>query len=191
MSSNSKLFFLLFFFLPMTAVDIGSDTAVTRFNTLQFVNNGDRVAGFAALDGGFVLGGTLATGTWDTFFPVSGPIALQNGTLDLNQDLIFHNVTTIASLGNIIGNGHVVDFSKVGCIPRSVPSCVISFITEATQTKSVLSVEWSFDSEFVVIGEDSGTGEELFVYSWDGTTLTLQENVNFSSRRKWRGVASN
>ncbi len=162
------------------ATDIGSDTAVTRFNTLQFVNNGDRVAGFAALDAGFVLGGTLATGTWDTFFPVSGPIALQNGTLDLNQDLIFHNVITIASLGNIICNGHAVDFSKVGCIPRSVPSCVISFLAEATQTKSVLSVEWSFDSEFVVIGEDSGTGDELFVYSWDGSTLTLQDSVNFT-----------
>ena len=34
-------------------VDIGSDTAVNRFNTQQTLNNGDRIAGFAALQGGF------------------------------------------------------------------------------------------------------------------------------------------
>ena len=74
------------------AVDIGSDTAVTRFSTQQVLDDGDRIAGFAALEAGFSLASMSTAVTFDSFFPVSGAVALSGGTLSLNLDLIFHEV---------------------------------------------------------------------------------------------------
>ncbi|EKD48457.1 MAG: hypothetical protein ACD_64C00305G0002, partial [uncultured bacterium] len=48
------LFFILFSAMHSLCVDIGSDTAVTRFNAQQLIQDGDRVAGFAWLTGGFL-----------------------------------------------------------------------------------------------------------------------------------------
>lgn len=49
--------FVLWFLISSwcIALDIGSDNIVTRFVSVQSLSNGDRVAGFAALDGGFFL----------------------------------------------------------------------------------------------------------------------------------------
>src|SRR5581483_406628 len=63
---------------------IGSDTAVTRFNTQQTLFNGFRVAGFAALAGGFNIFGGLTQATFDSFFGVSGIVSFNTGTLILN-----------------------------------------------------------------------------------------------------------
>lgn len=107
-------FFLLSFVVStqIFAVDIGSDTAVTRFNTQQTLNNTDRVAGFAELAAGFTLASSAVTATFDSFFPVSGNVSLTHGTLILNRDLIFRDVTTITELGNITGQYHDISFSS-------------------------------------------------------------------------------
>jgi len=103
--------------------DIGSDTAVNRFNTQQTIDDGDRIAGFAALAAGFVLLGSNVTGTFDSFFPVSGVIDLNLGTLSLNQDLILHNISSISEWGNINGNNHVLEFApSVDCMPSGTGS---------------------------------------------------------------------
>src|SRR5688572_6029613 len=113
---------ILFLLLPysfLQAANIGSDTAVTRFNTQQIVQNGDRIAGFAALAGGFALSGNGSIGTFDSFFSVSGDIALNFGTLILSQDLIINNITAINTLGNIIGNNHIMEFAPfISCVPN-------------------------------------------------------------------------
>lgn len=102
----------------LIGVDFGSDTAVTRFNTQQSLSNTDRIAGFAHMFAGFVLTNTSVTATFDSVFPVSGNVSLTHGTLILNQDLIFTDVTTILELGNITGNLHNVSFAQsVTCIP--------------------------------------------------------------------------
>ncbi len=62
------------------AADIGSDTAVTRFNTQQLVADGDRIAGFAALAGGFLMEGITVVATYDSFFPVAGVLDFNFGT---------------------------------------------------------------------------------------------------------------
>jgi hypothetical protein len=101
---------ILFYTTGMNA-DIGSNTAVQRFDTLQTVTN-DSILGFAAIAGGF----TLSTpgpniGVFDSFFPVIGPVSLNGQTLRLNQDLIFHDVSTLMSAGTIWGNNHTVQAS--------------------------------------------------------------------------------
>lgn len=174
------IFFFLFCF-PIGAVDIGSDTAVTRFNTLQVVENGDRVAGFAALAGGLVFDGPNVTGTWDCFFPLSGSFGLAFGHLILNQDLKFNNLSQVTVLGDVSGNGHTVELSaNMECIPSTFGAlnCDISFLDNIAAPAVVNSVSWNQSSEFVAIGVNSSGGDELLVYSWDGTTLTLEDSVS-------------
>lgn len=106
------LSFLNIFFSQLYAVTIGSDTAPSRISTQQALGNGDRVAGFAALEGGFFLS-TNSTATWDTFFPASGNIAFSAGsTLLLNLDLLFADQCRVSTFGNINGQGHYVDLSS-------------------------------------------------------------------------------
>jgi len=64
-----KLTFLInlfFFFQFLNAATIGSDTAVSRVKTQQSISDGDRVAGFVALDEGFDLGS--GSFTYDGYF---------------------------------------------------------------------------------------------------------------------------
>jgi WD40 repeat protein len=181
------VFFLVLIDSAMHAVDIGSDTKVTRFNTQQIVEDGDRIAGFAALAAGFALDNPSTAGTFDSFFSVAGNVSFRFGTLELDQDLIFHNVTEIVTLGNIIGNFHVVELaSTIDCIPGiSVDSfCAISLLTGVATADNVQSVGWTSGDDFVAVGMANNAGNEVQVYSWDGTTLTsitgvsLGDNVN-------------
>ncbi len=181
------IFLLLGMFSQTGAVYIGSDTAVTRFNTQQTLEDGDRIAGFASLAAGFVLDNPSVTGTFDCFFSVEGNTSFRFGTLELDQDLIFHNVSELVTLGNIVGNHHIVELaSTMDCIPGiSVENfCAITFLTGVTTADNVNSVDWNYTDEYVAIGMDNDGGNEVQVYSWNGTTLTsitgasLGDNVN-------------
>lgn len=104
--------FLLVFFIqmPSTYADIGSNTAVTRFDTVQTVND-ESILGFAALAGGFSLASNATIAVFDSFFPVIGPVDLNQATLRLNQDLIFHDVSELIQEGTIWGNNHTLQAS--------------------------------------------------------------------------------
>ena len=105
------LFIIATSFQLLVCTDIGSDTSVDRFTTQQILSDGDRVAGFAALEGGFALSSASTIATFDSFFPVSGTVALNGGTLVLDRDLLLHNTTSIQNLGNIVGGGHVMSLA--------------------------------------------------------------------------------
>ncbi len=105
------------------AADIGSDILVTRFDTQQTVNNGDRIASFAALAAGFALANSAVIGTFDSFFAVEGNIAFSGGSLILDNDLILHNESQITNFGTIIGNNHVLSLSKnISLVPTTSSS---------------------------------------------------------------------
>ncbi len=180
--------FLCLFFYVIKTVDIGSDTAVTRFDVLQILADGDRIAGFAELAAGFSLSGVGVTGTFDSFFPVIGDVSLSFGHLILNQDLIFHSNSQITKLGQISGNGHVIDLSSnMNCIPTNFgPSCDISFLDSAVAPATINGVDWNVTSTLVGIATNSG-GDDLSVYRWDGAALTLEDSVNLL--RNARSVA--
>ncbi len=218
----------LFCYVSM-AVDIGSDTAVNRFDTQQDLADGDRIAGFAALDAGFSFNSPQVTATFDSFFPVSGEIMTNFGTLDLNQDLILQDIASISVWGNINGNGHLLEFApSVDCMPLEGGNgvCMLTFTFEEVKAANVNTVNFSFDNQFLVaginadlevdevinenflefkattalartvngakwhpskdyigLGIDSGTGDELFTYTFDrvGNTLTLIDSVDIGS----------
>ena len=124
----SLIFLSLSIPLTLLGVDIGSDSTVTRFNNLQVLSNGDRIAGFAALAGGFELFNAATKATFDSFFGVSGPIRIKNGTLVLNRDLILQDAAQFDSIGNIISNGHIMELAPTATLIQANPQslqCVI------------------------------------------------------------------
>lgn len=168
------------------AVTIGSDIAVNRFYTQQSLFSGDRVASFASLNGGFSLFGQGTTAIWDSFFPVSGPIALNAGHLILNTDLILNNIASITTLGRITGQHHTLSFCPTSTLVITQSNidadCTMNFLTSLGFGSTVASVAWSYDSQFLAVGtNNNGGGDELFLYSFDGTVLTLQASVNIGA----------
>ncbi len=182
MKPSSFIVFIVFS-INLVAVDIGSDTAVTRFNTQQVVADGDRIAGFASLAAGFALANSATTGTFDCFFPVKGDIVFRFGTLELNQDLIFHNLASILSLGNIVGNFHVLELAEsIDCIPSVASSaCSITFADQIAAADFVYSVDWNSTGEYVAIGMENNGGNEVQIYSWNGITLTSITGVSIGN----------
>lgn len=202
MCSKYVLYIFLFMHMVAYSVDVGSDTAVTLFNNQVSLVNADRIAGFAALNGGFFFSNTATTVLFDSFFSVAGNIQLNGGTLNLNQDLIFQDVTNIISLGNINANLHQVEIAPgTVTIPsgQTESSCAITFITDETQLDLANEVDWSPDSRFVVVGIDDagGASQQVLVYEFDGSTLTFRggvdvggdvETVNWHPTNDWIAV---
>jgi hypothetical protein len=158
------------------AMTIGSDTAVSRFNTQQVVSNNTRVAGFAALAGGFLLTGT---GTWDSFFPVSGILDFDNQTFSFTRDMIVDDIASIPRLGNIIGNFYTWDLAPtITCVlggPSSPPTCLAMLQTTTFTLDVIETIDWTPDSAYVAVGEIAiGSGQpEIQIYSYNGLTNTL------------------
>jgi hypothetical protein len=92
----------------------GSFTAVSNEPAFTFLSTDtdNTIQGFARFDDGFSLENNVTTCTFNGYFPVSGTVALNGGTLLLEQDLIFRNIAFIESMGNIYGDGHVVDLCQ-------------------------------------------------------------------------------
>jgi len=109
---NKKILILMILILTASqikAITIGSDSFLDRFTAQQTLNNGDNIACFAALEGGFKLYNSGTTATFGSTFGVSGAVDLNAGTLTLSKDLVFVDQTTVANLGNINGNNHTLE----------------------------------------------------------------------------------
>lgn len=193
MATIKKLIlFSLFASIAIDAVNIGSDTAVTRFNGQQTVNDGDTIAGFAWLAGGFALFLPTTTGTFNSVFPVSGSINMNHGTLNLLEDLHLNNVTSFASWGNIVGNFHILDMpASLNCFPSSdVPvtnECFAANLSQITEVGNIEGVAVSFDSIFVASA--SAAANALIINQIVGATtlvhVTSTALINGGSGCSW------
>ncbi len=177
-----KLFCLhilaLFFFSSIFAADIGSDTAPTRFNSTVTVNDGDRIAGFAALYQGFEFSDASVSATFDSFFPVYGTISLTGGTLELNKDLFLRNILNFGFLGNIIGNNHVLQFPPADKIPTICGAefnCSPFFVNQISiGAADAETLSWDFNETHLATASDDGL---VRVYNYDGSTLTFAASI--------------
>ncbi len=175
-----RIWLAIFFFLHLSvlyiaqAVDIGSDAAVARFNTQQELDNGDRIAGFAAIEAGFALKGAFVSGTFDCLFPVTGRIDLNGGTLILDKNICLDHVSDFAILGNITGKNRLVDFSSsvtaVSSLSDDVFNCTLFSLVEVASGEPVRSVDWSWDSQYLAVSTDPVIGSALSIYDFDGTS---------------------
>lgn len=183
MYKNYVLYIFLLISTSAKSVDVGSDTAVTLFNNQVPLVNADRIAGFAALNAGFFFSNVATTVLFDSFFSVSGNIQLNGGTLNLNQDLILQDSANLVSLGAINGNLHQLELAPgMSTIPsaQAQSGCAISFITDVAQLDSANAVDWSPDSQYVVVAIDDagGAANQMLVYSFNGTALTFVVGVD-------------
>jgi len=184
--------FLLFLSCPISlSINIGSDTAVTRFNVQQNVNDGDRIAGFAWLAGGFELADINTKATFDSVFAVLGGVALKGGKLILNQDLIFHNNLNFETIGDIDAQGHMLELSCSGTqLPESVgdeAECMVFLKTSETTIvdKNIFSLDWSVADTFLAVGVTAagGPGDKVEVWEWNGvSSLTFKSGIAPNNR---------
>ena len=168
-------FCVLFFAQRIYAVDIGSDTDPDRFSAIQVANDGDRVAGFAAIDGGLKLLDSTTTATWDSFFPAAGEFGLREGTLYLNRDLLLRNVLDFQTFGNIIGNHHTIDLAAGGSLipSKAAENCNIQFVTSISFGVSSLSSDWVVGDGSIAFAFFTGALSGIAFLLFDGVTLTL------------------
>ncbi|MDR3551443.1 MAG: hypothetical protein P4L31_08610 [Candidatus Babeliales bacterium] len=148
---------------------IGSDTAVSVESAYTFPTSVDnRIANFGFIKNGFTLQDSLTTCTFDSVFPVSGSVQLNAGTLYLNQDLIFSNITSLQGLGTIIADGHLIDFC----------SSVTSLLTNAT----VFQDAYLQLNGFVTVNS-AITFQGNTIFDGGGNNLILEDNgsINVAS----------
>lgn len=160
------------------AADIGSDTAVARFTTQQSLDNGDRIAGFAAIEDGFELKGAFVTGTFDSLFPITGRLDLNGGTLVLDKNIRLDHVSDFAMLGNITGQAHLIDLSSsvtaISTLSDDLFHCRLFSMAEAAHGEAIKAVDWSWDSQYIAVATDVvSTTSALSIYQFDGSSLSL------------------
>jgi 6-phosphogluconolactonase (cycloisomerase 2 family) len=163
------------------AATIGSDTAPSRFNTQQTLKTGDRVAGFAALAGGLKLFDYNTAATFDSFFAVSGRLALNGGSLVLTRDLILNDVASIDSLGNIIGNDHIflLPPNISNLVTGDIVNCNVSF-TSTTVVNTLSQIinfqDWSYQDLYLALALQATTNQ-VAVYQFNSPVTTFTTAV--------------
>jgi hypothetical protein len=183
---NFRYFFIFFsltfnFFYLNPAIK-GSETALSiePFYTFPAADSDNTMLGFGWFKNGFGLEGGTTSCTFDSVFPVSGDVYLNDGTLSLSADLLFRNITTWYTSGEILGNNYLVDLSS-----------------SITGLGSVL-YEQIFDNTNVNINSDliisgSVTFRGNCVFNGNGKRITLDDNgyilVDSSATVTFRDVA--
>lgn len=167
------------YMFSMHGATIGSDSAPVRLTAQQTFMDGDIVAAFGFLEGGFAFDKINSRVQFRSFFPVSGDIEWNGGTLELQQDLILRNNSDIISFGSIDGNNHVFELAKSNTqFPNGNVlgfECQVDLIDEIDVPSNGESVDWSFDSNFLAIGLGSNScpHEAIQIYKRDVLAFTV------------------
>jgi len=119
--------FLVLFWHEGLAITVGSDTTPSREPRASFSGSPNTILGFAAMDNGFYFSSATTTCTFDDFFPVSGPLNINGGTLYLLQDLtlmsdvLFHNICSIIGFENTLEMSPKITATTFPSTPRANP----------------------------------------------------------------------
>ncbi|KKP35326.1 MAG: hypothetical protein UR26_C0006G0010 [candidate division TM6 bacterium GW2011_GWF2_32_72] len=109
-----RILTILFFIIIPTQIrslTIGSDVGVSREIQINFPTNANSILSFASMGNGFIFADVATSCNFSSFFPVGGTVNLKGGSLTLLTDFIFEKNGTMSFMGNIIGNGHILDLS--------------------------------------------------------------------------------
>lgn len=193
MKKNIFLILLLLSFEKIAnATTIGSDSAVTLFTNQVTLGSGDRIAAFAAIEGGCLLATSTVSATFDSLFQISGVVNLNGGNLILTRDLRFTDTTgALRNFGTITGNGHTLTIAPtMTCIPDMSPTGTVVIPTNCNSSlkfslnvgggHDFLSSDWSFDSNYFV-GGVSDNPDRLDLWSWNGSSLTALQEITYAS----------
>ncbi len=100
----------IFSHASLWAVVYGSETAVSVLPVVTFptIDNDNTMLGFGWFKNGFTFEDSSTTCTFNSVYPVVGTLALNGGSLYLQEDFIITNTSSITGGANIIGNNHMV-----------------------------------------------------------------------------------
>lgn len=108
--------YILLVALSMAAVvcadndTVGSQTVISQEASFAFTGVNNRIALAAVMGGGFSLADSLTSVTYDSALFVAGPIALNDGNLILQQDLVLAASGMLTSPGRVSGQARAVLF---------------------------------------------------------------------------------
>lgn len=185
--NNKKKFLLIFFLFIMQnifAATIGSDSVTAAAQSYTFVSGPDnRIANYALMGWGFTYLDSTVSCSFASIFPVQGGVFLNGGLLTLNKDLNLVNDSYFGGGGKVIGNGFKMEFPKPNNNVRLFKDSVGALNLLNTQSLGAVvnSVDWSCNDSYVAAGRTAGAGNELYVYNFNGTTLSLGTSVDFTS----------
>lgn len=169
-------------------VVIGSDSTVSRQNKSFFkkIDNLDNLMkGFSVFEKGIVLEDSDTEVSFDAFFPVSGEIVLNGGTLKLSSDMEFRNPFRIG-VGRINGNGLAME------LPRNIsyldfPSIyyvklIVKLLDSVHVGSQIYSLDWNYDETLLAVALKGSSNEhELRIYSFNGQALSQVASEDFGT----------
>lgn len=186
MSLYSKIFLFLLSIMSINYVHIkslsvGSRTAVSVQPQTTFPSaTQNTMLGFAAFNQGFILTDASTTCTFDDYFPVSGQIKMNGGTLVLMQDLKLANTLEFYGGGTILAQGHSVEFpASVSDLNFPAGSTVIvGSEVYMPMGNNPLSVDWKLGDSYIAASSQAAAGDaELKIGYYNGTTVTTTLSV--------------
>ncbi|MCA9770217.1 hypothetical protein KC460_02495 [Candidatus Dependentiae bacterium] len=134
------------------------------------------LSGFGVLQNGFTLEDMNTTCSLGLYFPVSGTIALNGGSLYLTQDLLLRGPVRFGA-GYINGNNFAIEFptnASVFEFPASEYSKQLNLVATATFTGSNIVMDWSYDGSYLAISENVvNEGVTLKIFSVEDNKLSL------------------
>ena len=183
--------FSVFLINQSFADTLGSNYTI-QSNIVFNYGNDNKIHNDAKMENGFTLtartesiSDSVATCSFDSYFPVQGLTNLNGGYLNLNNNVMFNDIFALGSAGKVYGNGYSITFPSGNII--GVPSAIdrdgrVRLIdSSADLTTGVNAVDWSYDDKYIASGKDNNGGDsELNVFSFDGSSLTSRVGENIA-----------
>jgi len=182
-----KIFFIgiILYSWHMQCQIIGSDSSVSVQGPVTFLASGNatnEMRGFANFLNGFTLASNLTQCLFTSYFPVSGPIAMNGGLLNLGIDLHLSDTLSFVSTGTINGNNFAMYFPPFDgtlSVPSTINSSSLSLVASQAQIAPVNTVDWSYDNQYIAVGTNqTGTANNLFILQYNGVSLTTLTSLS-------------
>lgn len=159
----------------LEAVTKGSETAVSVEPLYTFSGTGNEMLGFGWFKNGFMFQDSDTTASFNDVFPVSGIVDLNGGTLYLEQDLLFRNVTDLLGMGTICGYDHLLDLcSSITEMPPDAQK--FSDINLSFDNDVIFNSVITFSGDCVINGKGNrlNLGEDGGILVTSGSSLELK-----------------
>ena len=181
-----KIFLVLLFigFYSLNATDIGSDFTIQSHIVFNYGDD-NRIANDAVMENGFtltarteIISDSVATCSFDSYFPLQGLTSLNGGYLNLNNNVMFNDIFALGSAGKVYGNGYSITFPASGNLV-GIPSSIdrggrLRLLDRELDTGSANSVDWSYDDKYLADVRTTGAVYNVGVYSFDGSDLDFK-----------------
>lgn len=143
-----------FFCHTVQAIVIGSNTAPSRQGAASFpsTDSDNEMRGFAIFESGITLANSSTSVKYNSFYPVSGNIALNNGTLVLQRDMPLGSKAVFTTGGTITGNGYSIELPSIVGTFLISGALILSNVELILHSDVQLAASVTFNGDCTIIG---------------------------------------